>query len=227
MAVPRRVVLDACVFYPPSLRDVRLTLAAFDAFDAFDVVRSPEILSEFERNVLADHPNINPERVRSRTVAPMHRAPPGAMGHASPEDDGMLTAIDPGDRHVASVALRTASDAIVTINVRHFPPETLQPWGASRCSKCRSATTTGCQSGPDPRSAKAAGSSRRRPRARTRRPPRRDDVGSPSLDCGAGRTDRRARRADSPSVRWPSSGGLTGCTFRTYWSYRKTPVPLS
>ena len=126
MAVPRRVVLDACVLYPPSLRDVLLTLAAFDAFD---VVWSPEILSEFERNVLADHPDINPERFRSHTVAAMHRAFPGAMGHASPDDDGMLTAIDPGDRHVASVALRTASDAVVTINVRHFPPETLQPLG--------------------------------------------------------------------------------------------------
>jgi len=45
--------------YPPSLRDVLLTLAALDAFD---VRWSDEILGELQRNVLANHPDLDPER---------------------------------------------------------------------------------------------------------------------------------------------------------------------
>jgi hypothetical protein len=63
-----RVVLDACVLYPPSLRDLILTLAGLDAFE---LRWSHQILEEFERNVLTDFPDINPKRFRTHTIAAM------------------------------------------------------------------------------------------------------------------------------------------------------------
>ena len=63
-----RVVLDACVLYPPSLRDLILTLAGLDAFE---LRWSHQILEEFERNVLTDFPDINPKRFRAHTIAAM------------------------------------------------------------------------------------------------------------------------------------------------------------
>jgi len=45
-------VLDACVLYSPSLRDLSLTLAALDAFD---VCWSEPILEELSHNVVADN----------------------------------------------------------------------------------------------------------------------------------------------------------------------------
>ena len=71
-----RVVVDACVLYPPSLRDFLLTLAALDAFE---VRWSEAILEELRRNVVADNPDIDPDRFSNHTLAEMHRHFPEAM----------------------------------------------------------------------------------------------------------------------------------------------------
>ncbi len=73
---PVRVVLDACVLYPPSLRDLLLTLAALDAFD---VRWSEAILEELRRNVVADNPKVDPDRFSSHTLVEMRRHFPEAM----------------------------------------------------------------------------------------------------------------------------------------------------
>ncbi len=110
------VVLDACVLYPPSLRDLLLTLAASDAFD---VRWSETILEELRRNVVADNPDVDPDRFRSHTLAEMRRHFPEAMVAVSPDDIDRLDN-DPKDRHVAAAAVLMTADAIVTINVRDF-----------------------------------------------------------------------------------------------------------
>ena len=69
------VVLDANVLYPPSLRDLLLTLAGFDAFD---IRWSDQILDEVVRNVIEDHPDLDAARFVDHTIASMRRAFPDA-----------------------------------------------------------------------------------------------------------------------------------------------------
>ncbi len=76
-----RVVLDACVLYPPSLRDLLLTLAALDAFD---VRWSETILEELRRNVVADNPDVDPDRFSDHTLVEMRRHFPAAMVSVAP-----------------------------------------------------------------------------------------------------------------------------------------------
>lgn len=68
------VVLDACVLYPASLRDLLLTLAVFDAYA---VAWTEEILEEVRRNVIADHPGIDPDHFTRHTLGAMRAAFPG------------------------------------------------------------------------------------------------------------------------------------------------------
>lgn len=116
------VVLDACVLYPPSLRDLLLTLAALDAFD---IKWSEGILDEVSRNVLADNPGIDPARFVGHTLVRMRDAFPEAMTLAD-DKTVELADNDPKDRHVAAVALATGADAIVTLNVKDFGGQALR-----------------------------------------------------------------------------------------------------
>ena len=120
-----RVVLDACVLYPPSLRDLLLTLAALDAFD---VVWSETILGELRRNVVADNPDVDPDRFSDHTLAEMRRHFPAAMVSVGPDDIDRFDN-DPKDRHVAAVAVVAAADAVVTINVKDFRSRVLDESG--------------------------------------------------------------------------------------------------
>ncbi|MGC9961220.1 MAG: PIN domain-containing protein [Acidimicrobiales bacterium] len=121
------VVLDACVLYPPSLRDLLLTLAALDAFD---VRWSETILEELRRNVVADSPQLDAARFSSHTLAEMRRHFPEAVVSVGQADiDGLDN--HPKDRHVAAVAVKAGADAIVTINMRDFRSRILEAGGVS------------------------------------------------------------------------------------------------
>jgi predicted nucleic acid-binding protein len=110
------VVLDANVLYPPSLRDLLLTLAALDAFH---VRWSDEILDEVSRNVLADNPDVDPAKFVEHTIGSMRRAFPDTVVTV---DHDLIDRLDndPKDRHVAAAALSCEAQAIVTINVADF-----------------------------------------------------------------------------------------------------------
>ena len=109
-------VLDANVLYPQWLRDLLLTLAAFGYYEPR---WSDRILDEMRRNVLADHPDIDPVRFNAVTLAALHRAFPAA---SVPVDDGLVAQMDNAveDRHVLAVAVTAAADVIVTSNVDDF-----------------------------------------------------------------------------------------------------------
>lgn len=119
------VVLDACVLYPASLRDLLLTLAALDAYD---VAWTEEIFEELRRNVVADHPGIDPDHFASHTLGAMRAAFPEATvtgyEHLIPTLDNEVK-----DRHVAAAAIAAGASAIVTDNVRDFRSSMLEKAG--------------------------------------------------------------------------------------------------
>ena len=119
----QRVVLDACVLYPPALRDFLLTVAALDGFVP---IWSPLILDEVERNVLEDNPTIDPTKFRAHTLASMLRVFPNASVNAATNADDQVALVHHGDRHVALTAIAANADSILTINQRHFPKAALR-----------------------------------------------------------------------------------------------------
>ena len=119
------VVLDSCVLYPASLRDLLLTLAALDAYD---IVWTEEILEEVRRNVIADHPGIDPETFTSHTLGAMRSAFPEAIVTDYQSLTPMLDN-DPKDRHVAAAAISVSASAIVTINIADFSSTMLDEAG--------------------------------------------------------------------------------------------------
>lgn len=118
-------VLDACVLYPPSLRDLLLTLAALDAID---VRCSDEILEELVRNVVAKNPGLDRSRFEQHTVAAMRRHFPQAL---VPSDPALAASLDnhPKDRHVAATAVTAGATTIVTLNVKDFRSKMLSEFG--------------------------------------------------------------------------------------------------
>ena len=109
-------VLDANVLYPQWLRDVMLTLAAMGYYEPR---WSSRIIDEMRRNVLANHPSINPRRFDDSTLAALHGAFPGAR--VEPPDD-LIETMDNAtdDRHVLATAIAAQAHLVVTANVTDF-----------------------------------------------------------------------------------------------------------
>ena len=109
-------VLDANVLYPQWLRDVMLTLAAMGYYEPR---WSGQIIDEMRRNVLANHPSINPRRFDDSTLAALHGAFPGAR--VEPPDD-LIETMDNAtdDRHVLAAAITAQAHLVVTANVTDF-----------------------------------------------------------------------------------------------------------
>ena len=109
-------VLDASVLYRQWLRDVTLTLAAMGYYEPR---WSPRIIDEMRRNVLADHPSIDPQRFDETTIRALRGAFPDAW--VEPYDE-LITAMDnePGDRHVLAAAIAANAPLVVTANIADF-----------------------------------------------------------------------------------------------------------
>jgi predicted nucleic acid-binding protein len=109
-------VLDANVLYPQWLRDVLLTLAAMGYYDP---VWSQQIIDEMRRNVLHDHPDIDPQHFDTVTIAALRRAFPEAWTDVPAT---LIAQMDnsPGDRHVLATAVAAAAQLIVTANTADF-----------------------------------------------------------------------------------------------------------
>ncbi len=120
-------VLDACVLFPQSLRDVLLRLAAAEFYAP---LWSERILEEMRSN-LVDARGIDPEKA-DRTVL--------LMREAFEEADVQMVKIaslepvmtnDEKDRHVLATAVAAGSELVVTFNLQDFPRAACEPVGVS------------------------------------------------------------------------------------------------
>lgn len=119
------VVLDACVLYPAHLRDFLLHLAQQQLF----VPKwTDQINDEWVRNVLNNRPELsvsNFERLRSL----MNDAFPNAnVKGYKPLMKGLILP-DVDDIHVLATAIKCDADAIITFNLKDFPPKELAKHG--------------------------------------------------------------------------------------------------
>lgn len=122
--MPLVVVYDANVLYPSTLRDVliRVGLARLVQPKWTD-----RILDEVFRSLRTNRPDLDPARLE-RTRGLMN----DAIRDVSVTDyDHLIEQIelpDPDDRHVLAAAIHTDAQLIVTMNLRDFPAEALDPW---------------------------------------------------------------------------------------------------
>jgi hypothetical protein len=116
-------LLDACVLFPTSTRD--LLLRGAERY-LYQIRWSGEILAELRR-ALQETAGV-PADGAGRLVEIMETAFPEAAveGYA-----GLVSQMTnhPGDRHVLAAAVVGQTDVIVTDNIRHFPEDACEPYG--------------------------------------------------------------------------------------------------
>jgi len=114
-------VLDACVLYPPSLRDLLLWVATTGTFEPrwTDLIQA-----EWVRNVHADHPAISKLQLE-RTCRLMEKTIPNGSVHGYEAHIPTLSLPDPDDRHVLAAAIHASAANIVTYNLSDFPDSVL------------------------------------------------------------------------------------------------------
>jgi predicted nucleic acid-binding protein len=122
-----RVVLDACVLYPFSLRDTLLRLAECELYDLY---WSDRILDETTRNLVEN--GVMAQSAADRLETAMREAFDGSVVPALAI--GQLEAAmtnHPKDRHVLAAAVAAHAEAIVTVNLRDFADEACVPLNVS------------------------------------------------------------------------------------------------
>jgi predicted nucleic acid-binding protein len=122
-----RVVLDACVLYPPVLRDLLLGAAAAGLFRP---LWSDRILEEWARATVKLGPLAEAE---ARGAVALAKASfPQAMIAPAAGVEARLVLPDDNDRHVLATAIAGHADAILTFNAADFPRHVLAEEGLSR-----------------------------------------------------------------------------------------------
>lgn len=122
-----KAVLDACVLYPPILREMLMGAAARRLFVP---VWSERIIEEWLR---ATH-KLGPvaERQARDAAAMLMAGFAQAMAPPAPRLEQRLHLPDENDIHVLAVAVASGADAIVTLNAADFPQGTLAGEGLVR-----------------------------------------------------------------------------------------------
>ncbi|CBL47324.1 conserved hypothetical protein [gamma proteobacterium HdN1] len=117
------VVYDACVLYPAPLRDLLLRLAVTNLFKAHwtDKIHDEWI------NALLRQGKFSKEKLEKiRQLMDAHIVDAKVTRYEGLIDS--LSLPDPNDRHVLA-AIRCNADAIITFNLKDFPPEQTHRYG--------------------------------------------------------------------------------------------------
>ncbi len=118
-------VLDACVLYHPSLRDLLLWLAVVEAYSPR---WTEEIHAEWIRNVLAKNPSAKPAQLE-RTRRLMNQSVADCIVSGYEYHIPFLSLPDADDRHVLAAAIQSKTRIIVTFNLQDFPDAILGTYG--------------------------------------------------------------------------------------------------
>ncbi len=118
-------LLDACVLYPPSLRDLLMRVAAMGIYEPR---WTEEIHDEWIRNVLADNPDVTPAQL-DRTRRLMNQTITNGSVSGYEALIPTLSLPDANDRHVLAAAIKASASVIVTFNLSDFPAAVLQAHG--------------------------------------------------------------------------------------------------
>lgn len=118
------VLFDANVLYPAPMRDALMQLAVTDLFKA---KWTADIHRECFDALLRNEPHRDRAALeRTRDLMDMATRDCLVTGYEALVP--ALTLPDPDDRHVLAAAIVGRCDAIVTQNLKDFPPETLAPF---------------------------------------------------------------------------------------------------
>lgn len=118
-----RALLDACVLYPMTIRDLLLSFADEELFKPF---WSQQIQNEWKRNLILNRPDLDQARL-DRTILAMNEYFPDAEVMLS--DTGTLKKInlpDADDLHVLAAAIQCNAEYLVTSNLKDFPAGVLE-----------------------------------------------------------------------------------------------------
>ncbi len=127
--LPRTLFLDACVFYPAQTRDLFVRLALKD------LVRlkwSRRVQEEWLAAILRERPELSPtqklrlESTPTRLQEVLAFQEPLVEGYEN--NVAQIVLPDPEDAHVVAAAFHAGAEAILTFNLKDFPPNALEPW---------------------------------------------------------------------------------------------------
>jgi len=117
-------LLDANVLYPAALRDVLVTLGAFNAYAPR---WTSQIHEEWIRNIVLNRPDANRTRLEdTRRLMDAHI--PNALVEGFEARIETLSLPDPDDRHVLAAAIEAGAQILVTFNRKDFPRVEMDKW---------------------------------------------------------------------------------------------------
>lgn len=118
-------VLDTCVLYPSLQRDFLLSLAAEGSYRPLWSTKILQELRECEQEKLTERAGFTASRAE-KAVDHLLDALRASFDDAEVDDwrryISTIELPDPDDRHVVACAIAGRADAIVTSNLRDFPP---------------------------------------------------------------------------------------------------------
>jgi predicted nucleic acid-binding protein len=120
--------LDTCVLLRPYLCDTLLSVAEAGVYRP---MWSPTVMNELARNLAKR--GLDEKQIKHRADQ-MNRAFPDAMVSGYEALVGEMTN-HPKDRHVLAAAVQGRAEALVTENIRDFPPESLRRYDIAAVSQ--------------------------------------------------------------------------------------------